>query len=1009
VLKAGAAYLPLDPDYPAERLAFMLHDAQPVLLLTGTQAKAAVPHDVSPPALVLDDPDTLELLSQMADTDPTETDWLLPHHPAYVIYTSGSTGTPKGVLVSHAGIASLATAQIERFGIDDHSRVLQFASPSFDASVMELLMTFPAGATLVIPPPGPLAGEALTSVLADQDVSHALIPPTALASAAPVTLPHLETLIVGGEACPPELVTAWSRDRQMINAYGPTESTICATLSGPLAGTTPMPPPIGRPILNTRVYVLHTGLQLAPPGVAGELYLAGVGLARGYAGRAGLTAERFVADPFGPPGTRMYRTGDLVRWRPDGNLEFAGRVDDQVKIRGFRIEPGEIETVLATHPGIAHTAVIAREDQPGDKRLVAYVVRAGEELQPESLREFLRAQLPEYLVPAAFVMLDALPLTANGKLDRQGLPTPNVPASGAGREPRTPREQILCDIFAEVLGLLRVGIDDDFFALGGDSIVSIRLVSQARAAGVIFTVRNIFEHRTVASLAEVASGLGEAVTEAGGTGIGTVQPTPFTCWLHELGARFDRFHQSMLLAVPADVGAEQLIAALAVVLDHHDALRSRLRYPTCNAAGGQWVLEVAPVATVQAADLLRRVDVADLDTAELREVIRDEAAAAADRLAPASGVMVQLVWCDAGPDRPGRLLLVVHHAVVDDASWRILLPDLVAAWEAIVAGRQPQLEPVGTSMRRWSQHLRPAAQSRERLAELPLWTQMLSEPDPLLTDRPLDPDRDLAALTRQLTMTLPPDVTAALVTSVPAAFHGDVNDALLTALALAIAQWRRRHGRGNSSAVLVDVADHGREEIIKGLHLSRTVGAFTCRFPVRLDPGTLAWDEICAGGPAIGQAIKRVKQQLQELPDHGIGFGLLRYMNPQTGPELAALARPQIGFHYMGVFPDPTPEANVLGGGLDPEMPVAHGLEVTAGVRDGSAGPWLAATWSWPQSLWSEHDVQELASWWFQVIQALVDYGTQPDAGGRTPADFPLLELSQNEIQQLEAAWRTQK
>ncbi len=506
VLKAGAAYLSLDPDYPAERLAFMLHDAQPVLLLTDNQTAVVIPDDACPPALILDNPDILELLSQTLDTDPSGTDRLLPHHPAYVIYTSGSTGQPKGVLVCHAGIASLATAQIEQFGIDERSRVLQFASPSFDASVMELLMALPAGAALIIPPPGPLAGEVLTKVLADQDVSHALIPPTALAGAAPAALAHLTTLIVGGEACPPELVTAWSRGRRMINAYGPTESTICATVSGPLAGTTPMPPPIGRPIPNTRVYVLHAGLQPVPPGVAGELYLAGAGLARGYAGRAGLTAERFVADPFGPAGARMYRTGDLVRWRPDGNLEFAGRADDQVKIRGFRIEPGEIETVLATHPGIAHTAVIAREDRPGDTRLVAYVVSAGDELQPDSLREFLRARLPEYLVPAAFVLLDALPLTANGKLDRPGLPAPDFQAAGAGREPRTPQEQILCDIFAEVLGLPRVGIDDDFFALGGDSIVSIKLVSQARAAGVIFTVRSIFEHRTVASLAEVASG-----------------------------------------------------------------------------------------------------------------------------------------------------------------------------------------------------------------------------------------------------------------------------------------------------------------------------------------------------------------------------------------------------------------------------------------------------------------------------------------------------------------------
>ncbi|MGH3857136.1 MAG: amino acid adenylation domain-containing protein, partial [Pseudonocardiaceae bacterium] len=329
VLKAGAAYLSLDPDYPAERIAFMLHDAQPVLVLTNEHTTACVPDDVATPALLIDGPDSVEVVG--LDTDPTNADRtaaLRPQHPAYVIYTSGSTGQPKGVLVCHAGISSLAAAQIERFEIDANSRVLQFASPSFDASVMELLMAFAAGAALVISPAGPLAGAALVHVVADQGVSHALIPPAALAGAAPVALPGFQTLIVGGEACPPELVTTWSQGRRIINAYGPTEITVCATMSGPLSEATRMPPPIGRPIANTRVYVLDAGLAPVPPGVAGELYIAGAGLARGYVGRPELTAQRFVVDPFGAPGERMYRTGDLARWRPDGNLEFVGRADE---------------------------------------------------------------------------------------------------------------------------------------------------------------------------------------------------------------------------------------------------------------------------------------------------------------------------------------------------------------------------------------------------------------------------------------------------------------------------------------------------------------------------------------------------------------------------------------------------------------------------------------------------------------------------------------------------------
>ncbi|WP_197716708.1 non-ribosomal peptide synthetase [Methylocaldum marinum] len=503
VLKTGAAYLPIDPNYPAERIDFICQDAGPACVITNTAIAPGLPEAM--PRIILDRTETAEALALAPDTNPGDAERILPlspHHAAYVIYTSGSTGTPKGVVVPHAGMPNLAEALIEHFGITSESRILQFASFSFDASVMELLMTFPAGAALVVPPPGALVGEILADTLKRHAVSHALIPPAVLAGLPPDCFEDFRTLIVGGDACPPDLIARWSEGRRMINAYGPTEATICATLSQDLSGA--VMPSLGRPIRNTRIYVLDRALQPVPAGITGEIYIAGEGLARGYLGRPDLTAERFIADPFGPPGTRMYRTGDLARWRPDGALDFLGRIDHQVKIRGFRIEPGEIEAALVTHPGVAQAVVIACGDRPDDKHLVAYVVPApGCSPSPSDLHRHLAETLPDYMAPAIFVTLDALPLTANGKLDRKALPAPERQATSDYTAPRTPTEKVLADLWAETFGLERVGVHDNFFELGGNSLLVTHLAARIQAAfSVELPLGMVFEVSTIAGLAE---------------------------------------------------------------------------------------------------------------------------------------------------------------------------------------------------------------------------------------------------------------------------------------------------------------------------------------------------------------------------------------------------------------------------------------------------------------------------------------------------------------------------
>ena len=696
-------------------------------------------------------------------------------------------------------------------------------------------------------------------------------------------------------------------------------------------------------------------------------------------------------------------------------LEFLGRADQQVKIRGFRIEPGEIEAVLVGHPAVAQAGVIVREDRPGDKRLVGYVVPAsGQSTDPATLRAHLGQRLPDYMVPAAIVLLDALPLTPNGKLDRKGLPAPDFGATkGSWRAPRSHQEEILCRLFAETLGLPRVGIEGNFFELGGDSISSIELVSRARQAGLLITPRDIFQHRSVEALATAARAVQASDTARDAdSGIGTLALTPIMHWLLERGGSIGRFSQSMLLQVPAQLGQDQLIGAVQVLLDHHDALRLRL-VPSSDPL--EWSLEIPEPGAIRAAACVRRIDVSALDEGARRGCIAEQAQAAETRLGPEAGVMVQAVWFDAGAEQAGRLLLTIHHLAVDGVSWRILVPDLGAAFEAIAAGQSPALEPCGTSFRRWAQRLRAAAQEPARLEQLSYWKATLSEPDPVLTDQELEAERDTFATARHLRLMLPAGVTTALLTTVPAGFHGRVNDVLLTALVIAVAGWRRRraHGKGTSNAVLIDLEGHGREQqLFEGVDLSRTVGWFTSLFPVRLDAGVLDLEEAWEGGAALGQAFKRIKEQLRALPDGGLGYGVLRHLNPETAPALAGLASPQIGFNYLGRFARDqaadwqiAPEAEALGGGIDPDMPLAHILEVNALTLEQSDGPQLSATWSWPSELLSEEAVRDLAQGWFGALEALVGNAAQPGAGGHTPSDFPLVTLSQAEVEQLEAQY----
>ncbi|MER6411936.1 amino acid adenylation domain-containing protein [Streptomyces humidus] len=505
IAKSGAAYLPVDPAYPADRVAYLCADARPGLVVTDASGAARL--GARQPVFDIDDPATAERRESLPDTNPTDRDRsaaLGPHHPAYVIYTSGSTGRPKGAVITHAGLADAAEAWRDRWGFGPGSRVLQLSSPGFDASVMDLVVTFAAHGTLVLPEPGLLAGEALARVLAEQRITHLVTLPSVLASLpadAPGRLTELRGLLLGGEVLTPGLAARWSPGRRMVNVYGQTETTVACTMTDPLNVADGVPVTVGRPNPGMRVYVLDEALRTVPPGTEGELYVAGPAVGRGYLHRPGLTAGRFVADPYGPAGSRMYRTGDIGRLNHTFELEYVGRTDDQVKIRGMRVEPGEVEAALAKHPAVARAAVAVRADRQGDAALFGYVVPARPDADVTGVREDLRRSLPEHLVPAAVMAVDDFPLTPNGKVDREALPTPPV-AAPMGRGPRTPQEEILCGLFAEVLNLGQIGVEDNFFDLGGHSLLANQLIARiAEVMGTEVPIRAFFAGPTVAQLA----------------------------------------------------------------------------------------------------------------------------------------------------------------------------------------------------------------------------------------------------------------------------------------------------------------------------------------------------------------------------------------------------------------------------------------------------------------------------------------------------------------------------
>ncbi|MGW2399597.1 amino acid adenylation domain-containing protein [Kitasatospora sp. NPDC001664] len=1003
VLKSGAAYLPLDTEYPAERLAAMVEDAAPVAVLT-------VP-GVELPALP-----GAPLLAVDADGPQAEPAAPGPDHGAYVIFTSGSTGRPKGVLVTHRAIVNRLDWMAEVYRVTAEDRILQKTPASFDVSVWEFFLPLVTGARVVLARPGGhrdpvyLAGLAATAgVTACHFVPSMLTAFTAAAEQDPALrdgFTGVRKVFCSGEALPATAVDRFAAlwpQIELHNLYGPTEAAVDVTYHRAWAGAGTVP--IGRPVWNTKLYVLDARLRPVPVGVPGELYLAGVQLARGYLGRPGLTAGRFVADPFGAGG-RMYRTGDLVRRRIDGEVEYLGRTDDQVKIRGFRIELGEVEAALAAVPGVAQAAVTARAlTEGGARQLLGYVTGA---VDPAAVRSALAAALPEHLVPAVVTVLDALPLSVNGKLDRKALPDPArgpVAAAPSGKPAAA-----MARVFAEVLGLDSVGEDENFFALGGDSIVSIQLVSKARKAGLEITAKDVFTHPTPAALAAAATGVADAPSAAllPVAQDGELPVLPVVHWLRERGGPIDRFNQSVLLTVPAGLDERALRTALAALATNHPALRLKL-----DRTDGVWTQEVLPAAQAPAV-----ADPATLRVVTGLGALAAEADRAAAGLDPDSGRVLRAVWFDAGPQE-GRLLLTVHHLAVDGVSWRTLLPELADGYARAAAGLAPVVEPEAYGIADWARALLAEAHRRPRVTEAAYWRTALAGPAGPLGELAADQERDTVSTLRTLRRTLSADRTAPLLAELPQAFNAGVDEVLLAGLVLGAAA-----AHPQAAPVLrIDLEGHGRGAELTGVpapDLARTVGWLTTVHPVRLDLAGLDPAAALAGGEQAGRVLKQVKEQLRSAPDKGFGFGLLRHLNPQTAALLAGARRSEVLFNYRGRLDGagaplggwpfaPADERAVVtaAAGPDPAQAAGYPLEIDAVVQGGPDGrPELAVELSWPEALLTTAQAEALAEGWFAALDALARHGAGDGAGGLTPSDLGLVSLKQAQIDRLEARLR---
>lgn len=979
ILKAGGVYLPLDPSYPPQRLSVMIQDADPLLLLTTQDLIDAFSTDTN--IFCLDS------LKQTLQTMPTNNPKLLGtgQQLVYVMYTSGSTGKPKGICITHQNIIRLVY-NTNYISLDNSHVITQISNVSFDAAIFEIWGALLHGSTLVIlqkeialSPPKlkqALHDYKITTLFVTTALFHQLIQEDNDIFAT------LKYVLFGGEAATPKwikLLLNGTPPQKLLNLYGPTESTTFSTwysITDVAEEATSIS--IGRAVANTQIYILDNYLKPVPVNVNGELYIGGDGLARGYLNNPVLTAEKFIPNPYGEG--RLYKTGDLACYLPDGNIEFIGRIDNQVKIRGFRIELDEIETTLETHPQIQEAIIIMKTNENGNKSLIAYIISNTEQHPtPLELQNFLESKLPTYMVLSNFVFLDKFPLNPNGKIDRQKLPEPQLdnldPESFT--LPRTSTEEILANIWCDVLKLDKVSVHDNFFMLGGDSIISIQIIAQARQAGLSLQPKHIFQHKTIAQLATVVNHKQHILAEQGLI-TGSIPLTPIQHWFFKQNLpERHYFNQSFLLKTIPSISADLLKQVVEQLILHHDALRLQFKkqndeWQQINANRPQnipfQVIDLSSLAIDKQRSKLKKIAIKLQSSFDL-----------------SSDCLIKVVLFNLNNTNHNWLLIIIHHLAVDGVSWRILLEDITTAYQQLTQNQPIQLPSKTTSFKTWANRLKEYANSQKLKAELTHWLQQ--QPHPLPVDYPEGHNTIISLKT--ITVSLSPTETQALLQQVPQAYNTKINDALLTALLLAFANWTGNHN------LLINLEGHGREDLFDDIDLSRTVGWFTSIFPVMLTIVDNNLDD-------IGEILKSVKEKLRTIPKRGIGYGILRYLSSEKNKH--TWVNPQISFNYLGQFDQNTQNELLLGIarediGLDGSGAGTRYtlLDINGLIINGQ----MIFNWTYSHNLHKSTTIKHLADSFITALQKIINHCSHPESKGYTPSDFPLANLNQNTLNQL--------